>query len=67
MQVFSILRCLYGVLLYADGDDSTLHAEVANVCARLINEAEDRSSKDTDRESFELHPEMLRRPFADNP
>ena len=24
MQVFSILRCLYGVLLYADGDDSTV-------------------------------------------
>src|SRR5437868_66476 len=61
MQVFSILRCLYGVLLYADGNDSALHAEVANVCARLINEAEvawRRSSKDTDRESFELHPEM---------
>ena len=30
------------MLLYADGDDSTLHAEVANVWASLINEAEGR-------------------------
>lgn len=42
MQVFSILRCLYGVLLHADGDDSTSHAETANVCARLTSESANR-------------------------
>jgi transcriptional regulator with XRE-family HTH domain len=34
-----MLKCLYEVLLYADDDDSVMHADVANVCARLINES----------------------------
>ena len=34
-----MLKCLYEVLLYADDDDSVMHAEVANVRARLINES----------------------------
>ena len=38
MQVQAMLRCLYEVLLYADDDDSVMHADVANVCARLIAE-----------------------------
>jgi hypothetical protein len=38
MQVFGMLKCLYEVLLYADDDDSTMHADVAHVCATLINE-----------------------------
>lgn len=39
LQVYAMLRCLYEVLLYADDDDSLMHADVANVCARLINES----------------------------
>jgi hypothetical protein len=39
LQVQAMLKCLYEVLLYADDDDSVLHADVANVCARLINES----------------------------
>lgn len=38
MQVQAMLKCLYEVLLYADDDDSVMHADVANVCARLISE-----------------------------
>jgi hypothetical protein len=39
MQVHAMLKCLYEVLLYADDDDSVMHADVANVCARLISES----------------------------
>lgn len=38
MQVHAMLKCLYEVLLYADDDDSVMHADVANVCARLLAE-----------------------------
>jgi hypothetical protein len=38
MQVHAMLKCLYEVLLYADDDDSVMHADVANVCARLLSE-----------------------------
>ncbi len=38
MQVQAMLKCLYEVLLYADDDDSVMHADVANVCARLISD-----------------------------
>ena len=38
-QIQAMLKCLYQVLLYADDDDSVMHADVANVCARLINES----------------------------
>ncbi len=39
LQIQAMLKCLYEVLLYADDDDSVMHADVANVCARLINES----------------------------
>jgi hypothetical protein len=39
LQVRSILHCLYEVLLYADDDDSVMHAEVAQTAARLLNES----------------------------
>ena len=39
MQVQAMLKCLYEVLLYADDDDSVMHADVANVCARLVCES----------------------------
>jgi hypothetical protein len=44
MQIQAMLKCLYEVLLYADDDDSVMHADVANVCARLINDSVDRLS-----------------------
>ena len=39
LQVRSMLHCLYEVLLYADDDDSVMHAEVAQTAARLINDS----------------------------
>jgi len=39
MQIQAMLKCLYEVLLYADDDDSVMHADVANVCARLISDS----------------------------
>jgi hypothetical protein len=39
MQVHAMVRCLNDVLLYADDDDSTMHADVALVIARLLNES----------------------------
>lgn len=39
MQIHAMLRCLYDVLLYADDDDSPLHADVAQVVARLLDES----------------------------
>ena len=39
LQVRSMLHCLYEVLLYADDDDSVMHAEVAQTAARLLNES----------------------------
>ncbi|HEY0682531.1 MAG TPA: hypothetical protein VGD45_09380 [Steroidobacter sp.] len=39
MQIHAMLRCLYDVLLYADDDDSPLHADVALVVARLLDES----------------------------
>lgn len=38
MQIYAMLKCLYEVLLYADDDDSIMHADVANVSALLIDE-----------------------------
>lgn len=42
MQIQAMLKCLYEVLLYADDDDSVMHADVANVCARLLSECVER-------------------------
>jgi hypothetical protein len=39
MQVHAMVRCLNDVLLYADDDDSPMHADVALVIARLLNES----------------------------
>lgn len=39
MQIQAMLKCLYEVLLYADDDDSVMHADVANVCARLLSDS----------------------------
>ena len=38
MQVHAMLKCLYEVLLYADDDDSIMHADVANVSALLVDD-----------------------------
>ena len=39
LQIQAILKCLYEVLLYADDDDSVMHADVAQVCARMVHES----------------------------
>ena len=39
MQVHAMARCLNDVLLYSDDDDSSMHADVALVVARLLNES----------------------------
>ena len=39
LQIRAMLHCLYEVLLYADDDDTILHAEVAQTCMRLINDS----------------------------
>jgi hypothetical protein len=39
MQVQGMARCLYDVLLYSDDDDGTMHADVAELMARLIAES----------------------------
>jgi hypothetical protein len=39
LQIRAMLHCLYEVLLYADDDDTVLHADVANTAARLLNES----------------------------
>ena len=39
MQVHAMLKCLYEVLLYADDDDSIMHAEVACTAARLLSDS----------------------------
>ena len=45
MQVQGMARCLYDVLLYSDDDDGTMHADVAKVIARLIEESVDALEK----------------------
>ena len=39
MQIHAMVRCLNDVLLYADDDDSPMHADVAHVIARLLDES----------------------------
>ena len=38
-QANAVLRCLYEVLLYADGEDAITYAEAAHVVATLIDDA----------------------------
>lgn len=45
MQVHAMVRCLNDVLLYADDDDSSMHADVALMIARLLNESVGRLEK----------------------
>ncbi len=45
MQIHAMVRCLNDVLLYADDDDSSLHADVALVIARLLNDCVGRLEK----------------------
>lgn len=42
MQVEAMLSCLYEVLLYADDEDSIMHADVAQVGARLLGDISSR-------------------------
>ncbi len=39
LQANAVLRCLYEVLLYADGEDATQYAEAAHVVSTLIDDA----------------------------
>jgi hypothetical protein len=39
LRAHSILKCLYEVLLYAEGEDATSWADSANVAARLVDES----------------------------
>jgi hypothetical protein len=39
MQIHAMIRCLNDVLLYADDDDSPMHADVADVVARLLDDS----------------------------
>jgi len=45
MQVQAMAKCLYEVLLYSDDDDGTMHADVAKLMAKLIEEAVDSLAK----------------------
>ena len=45
MQIHAMTRCLHDVLLYSDDDDATMHADVAKVIARLLNECVERLEK----------------------
>ncbi len=45
MQVQGMAKVLYDVLLYSDDDDATMHADVAKVIARLIEESVDALEK----------------------
>ena len=45
MQVQGMARVLYDVLLYSDDDDGTMHADVAELMARLIAESVDALEK----------------------
>jgi hypothetical protein len=39
LQANAVLRCLYEVLLYADGEDAVTYAEAAHVVAALIDDS----------------------------
>ena len=38
MSAHAVQKCLYEVLLYADGEDAVVHAEAAHVVATLMEE-----------------------------
>jgi hypothetical protein len=37
LQACGVLKCLYEVLLHAEGEDAILYAEAAHVAANLVN------------------------------
>lgn len=39
MQIHAMLRCLNDVLLYSDDDNASMHADVAKLTARLLDES----------------------------
>jgi hypothetical protein len=39
LQANAVLRCLYEVLLYADGEDAVVYAEAAHVVATLVDDS----------------------------
>jgi hypothetical protein len=39
LQANAVLKCLYEVLLYADGEDAVTYAEAAQVVSTLIDDA----------------------------
>jgi hypothetical protein len=39
LQIRAMLHCLYEVLLYAEDDDTIMHADVAHTAARLLSES----------------------------
>jgi hypothetical protein len=41
MSAQAVQKCLYEVLLYADGDDAVVHAEAAHVVVTLMKDALD--------------------------
>lgn len=53
MSAHAVQKCLYEVLLYANGEDAVMYAEVANAVATLMEDAVDK-----------LDPVHLRRVMA---
>jgi hypothetical protein len=39
LQAYSVLVCLYEVLLHADGEDAVVYAEAAHVAGNLVSSA----------------------------
>jgi len=70
LQIRAMLHCLYEVLLYADDDDSVMHADVAYTAARLINECAMRLDSVTLRpmlDAIRLNNSEAPREDEDNP
>lgn len=42
LKALAVQKCLYEVLLYADGEDAVTYAEVAHLVATLIEESLDK-------------------------
>lgn len=42
ISAHAVQKCLYEVLLYADGEDAVMYAEVAHVVATLMEDAVDK-------------------------
>jgi len=65
MQAQGMARILCDVLLYSDDDDGTMHADVAKVIARLIEESVDALEKIIKRfKSGEFGPPPNKAPGA---